>query len=105
VAVLYPVDPLRAEPEPNRIPARAPHLVAVLIRDDAEEYAAYRAVLTRRGSSAPLWQSDALERLDRGVNLELPRELLSPGAYRFHLFGLRGSRAQPLGDYELILTR
>jgi hypothetical protein len=105
VAVLYPAEPMRDKSEPTRIPARAAHLVAVLIRDDAEEYAAYRVVLTRRGSSAPLWQSDALERLDRGINLELPRELLSPGAYRFHLLGLRGSRAQPLGDYELIIAR
>jgi hypothetical protein len=80
--------------------------MAVVLNVDPEpEYPTYRAVLKREGNPAPLWQSDKLVSTDQRIQLLLDSSLLSPGAYRFDLYGLTQGRAESLGQYDLTIDR
>lgn len=82
--------------------AEAPYVAVALNLDSEVEYPSYRVVLKRQGASSPLWQSDELKRRNDKVVVVMDRSLFSPGAtYHFDLYGLRGGRAEPLGEYEM----
>jgi hypothetical protein len=109
LASLIPAELLRGDGPSDdarvvRLPADAPYLNVVLGLDSVEEYPAYRAVLKRQGTSSPLWQTDELVPQDDRLRATLDRSYFSPGAYRFDLYGLRGGRAEPLGEYELTIV-
>lgn len=109
VALLSPIEVLRSgsgeDPEEVRL-GGSPRLTMVLYLDSEEEYSSYRAVLTRQGSAAPLWQADRLQHPGNyRVTVELERDLLSSGTYSIELYGLRGERAQRLGKYEMKVVR
>jgi hypothetical protein len=106
VAILQPAEVLRGgEPRAYGLPDGAPSLMVVLKFRESEAYPAYRLILTREGTAAPVWRSDGLERSAEGVQVALPRRLLPPGSYRLSLSGLRSGTAQPVADYELKVTR
>lgn len=111
VAFLYPAERLRAsntdeDLEKVSLGAGAAPLTVVLNLDAITEYSSYRAVLTRPGSAAPLWQDDQLQLQEHRITFSLERRLVPPGDYRFDLFGLRGGQAEPLGEYPVkVLAR
>jgi hypothetical protein len=106
-AYLNPAELLRgSDSEIVRITADMPYLPVVLNLDALEEYPRYRAVLKRQGTAAPLWQTDQLVPRDQRLSVSLESRLFSSsGAYSIEVYGLRGKRAEPLGEYDLAIAR
>jgi hypothetical protein len=107
LAILNPAEVLRGEEDSDvsHFKMKAPYMAVVLNVDPEPEYPTYRAVLKREGNPAPLWQSDKLVSTDQRIQLLLDSSLLSPGAYRFDLYGLSQGRAESLGQYDLAIDR
>jgi hypothetical protein len=62
--------------------------------------------LLRLDSGAVIWRSDPFPRAGPDeIRLALPRHLLSPGAFRLRLHGLRNGRERRLAEYDLRIAR
>lgn len=104
-ALLYPTEALRGPAKTVRVPPGAHFFLAVLSVEEATSHPSYRVIVTRKGRSAPVLQSDGLALSSGEVSLALPGELLLPGTYRFELFGLSDGKATPVAEYEIAITR
>jgi len=105
VAILQPTEVLRGTSARSyEVPASAPGLTVVLRFRESEAYPAYRLILTREGTAKPIWQTDGLRRSAEGVQLAMPQRYIPPGKYQLSLSGLRAGKAQPVAEYELMVT-
>lgn len=97
-------DPLRSDPKPRQLSGKAAYFVFVLDLEGEARHPAYRVIVTRQGTSAPVLESDSLTLSESEVSFGLPREQLPPGSYRFQLFGLSGKKAEPLAEHEMAIS-
>jgi hypothetical protein len=101
-AVLNPKDPTRGEPDAFLLPPGASYLFVILTAANPRDFPEYRLEIVSKDTGKPVWSAAGLHHTGLlEVSVALPRDLLPPGDYRLRLYGLRGGKAEPAGDYEM----
>jgi len=95
-------DPVRGELKGTSVPKEARYLFLTLTVSNLGSFPEYRLEIRDTDTGRVVWQASGLHKNGiTEVSVALPRDLFPSGDYRFHLYGLKGGKAEVAGEYEL----